>query len=542
MSASNETNLIAVGLDVGSQNARLFLAPQKASQEPSIVANEIGQRYTLAISTAEPDVESDPMNDQYWDANNKKSKLDSLIKKETHYLYGDAARKSLQRLKQPLAPHTILNMVQSQNDEEGQDEKSDAMTACAAFFQHLTNLTSNASHTDAQSLRFIVCASPDESSSSSLKTLSAALQQGILQSITEEGYKKVDKKEIFSQKRILSVITHPVAIAHAHNLFQEKNLRRNVLVVDWGASALSLTNLCITAGMAQIQDHKEEASLSGKNIVSLLVKHIAELFERKNRGVPPGEVLSNKKAKAKLEVAAEDALRSFGYSPKVTITIDGLFEGMDCHVDVMLARFEMLMGNMLRSAEGKLKEIQSGLVAGESVDVVIGAGSIMRMKCVEKMMNRLFPKEKVARGETANVVPPEEAAAMGCAIYGATCIATKFMTEEDNEDENRECNLVDEEVHLSPIGIGLGFVEGDPAACMLIERGTPLPALVTKMVDVTGCSSNSLDIVQINDGEKVIGRIEGVCDNGTKEVEVTVELSDSGALSVAVNGGQAMNL
>eukprot|EP00979_Chaetoceros_neogracilis_P005646 scaffold1035_cov265-Chaetoceros_neogracile.AAC.4 len=539
MLAPNETTLIAVGLDVGSQNARLFLAPQKLSQEPSIVANEIGQRYTLAISTAEPDVESDPMNDQYWDANNKKSKLDSLQKKETHYLYGDAARKSLQRMKQPLAPNTILNMVQLQNDE-GKEDPSDAMTACASFFQHLTNLTSNASHTDAQSLRFVVCTSPDESGSPALTNLSTALQQGILQSITEEGFKKADKKEIFNQKRILSFITHPVAIAHAHNLFEEKS-KRNILVVDWGASALSLTNLSITAGMAQIQDHKEEASLSGKNVVTLLVKHIAELFERKNRGVPPGEVLSNKKAKAKLEVAAEDALRSFGYSPKVTITIDGLFEGMDCQVDVMLARFEMLMGNILRNAEGKLKAMQGG-AAGESFDVVIGAGSIMRMKCVEKMMNRLFPKEQVARGESANVVPPEEAAAMGCAVYGATCISSKYNMDEDNDGESGECNLVDEEVLLSPVGIGLSFVEGDAAACILIDRGTPLPALVTKMVDITGCSSNSLDIVQMNDGEKVIGRLEGVGDNGKKEVEITVELSDSGDLSIAVNGGQAVNL
>jgi hypothetical protein len=46
----------------------------------------------------------------------------------------------------------------------------------------------------------------------------------------------------------------------------------------------------------------------------------------------------------------------------------------------------------------------------------------------------------------------------------------------------------------------------------------------------------------MNDGEKVIGRLEGVGDNGKKEVEITVELSDSGDLSIAVNGGQAVNL
>jgi len=538
MSDSNQPKFISVGLDVGSQNVRLFISQQNSSQPLSVVPNEIGQRYSLAISTPEPDLESDPMNDQYWD-DKKKKKNDSSKTKEIHYLYGDAARKSLEREKKPIAPHTILNMVQIQ-EEENEDEQTDALdtkAACASFFQHMTNLTSHVTHTNPQSLRFVFCTSPDESGSSSLSNLSSAIQQGILKSIDQEGYKKAEKKQIYQEKRIISIITHPVAIAHAHKLF-EHGSKRNVLVVDWGASALALSHLSITAGMAQIQQHKSESSLSGNNIVLLLVKHIAELFERKNRGVPPGEVLSNKKSRAKLLVAAEDALRSFGYSPKVTITIDGLFEGMDCHVDVMLARFEMLMGNILRSAEGKLKDIQG---SDEAFDVVIGAGSIMRMKCVEKMMNRLFPKEQVGRGENANDVPPEEAAAMGCALYGSKYLSSDYlMEEEENDCEAEECNLVDEEVHLSPIGIGLSLVESDPAAIVLIEKGTPLPALVTKIVDVTGCSANSLDIVQINDGEKVIGRMEGVGDNGAKEIEVTIELSASGELSVAVNGGSAV--
>lgn len=542
MSDSNESNLISVGLDVGSQNVRLFISQPNSSTPLSIVANEIGQRYTLAISTPEPDLESDPMNDQYWDDNKKKGKKDasSPVTKEINYLYGDAARKSLEREKKPVAPHTILNMVQMQEEEnkEEQEGAPDTKAACASFFQHMTSLTCHATHTSPQSLRFVLCTSPDESGSSSLTNLSSAIQQGTLKSIDLEGYKKGEKKQIYKEKRIISVITHPVAIAHAHKLF-EHGSKRNVLVVDWGASALDLSHLSIIAGMAQIQQHKSESSLSGKNIVSLLVKHIAELFERKNRGVPPGEVLSNKKARAKLEVAAEDALRTFGYSPKVTITIDGLFEGMDCQVDVMLARFEMLMGNILRSAETKLKEIQGG---NEAFDVVIGAGSIMRMKCVEKMMNRLFPKEDVGRGENANDVPPEEAAAMGCALYGSLYLSSEYLIEEeDNDCEAVECNLVDEEAHLSPVGIGLSLVENDPAAIVLIEKGTPLPALVTRMVDVTGCSANSLDIVQINDGEKVIGRMEGVGANGTKEIEVTIELSASGELSVAVNGGLPVN-
>lgn len=305
--------------------------------------------------------------------------------------------------------------------------------------------------------------------------------------------------------------------------------------------------------MARIVHHTTHPSLGGTTILQLLVKHIAELFERKVRGaIPPGETLCNKKARAKLEVAAEDALRSFGFSPKVTVTVDGLIDGIDCHVDVMLARFEMLLGSTLRSAEGKLKE-----VAGKyKLDQVIGAGNIMKMTSVEKMMDRLFPRGDMCRGKSVNDVPPEEAVAMGCAAFGSMCLASDFvnghghghdeengneakMTQETEQDVQDSIHGIEEEVPLCPIGIGLSLQEDDPAAIMMIDKMVPLPALVTKTVDCTGCTSNSIGIIQVgeNDVEKVVGRIEGFTPDDLKEVEVTMELTSEGKLSVSLNGG-----
>jgi molecular chaperone DnaK (HSP70) len=545
MAEVTEANLVAVGLDVGSINARIYIS--NAKQEPSIVANEIGERHTLALSTPEPNAESDPMNDQYWDDNKKKKDKAKGPAKEVHYLYGDAARKSLERLKKPLAPHTILNMAQQVDNAEDDvdadvEPEFDPKAASAAFFQHLTNLTTNASHTNPQNLRFVLSTPPssDDSNKASLANLSSALKMGLLQSIDQAGYKKTEKKAIYGEKRIVAIVTHPVAIAHAHKLFS-KPTTQNVLIVDWGASSLSMSHLSISSGgMAQIQKHVSDESFSGKNIIAVLVKHIAELFERANRGVMRGETLRNKKAKAKLEVAAEDALRSLGFSPKVTVTVDGLIDGIDCHVDVMLARFEMLMAALLKSAESKLKEF-----GDFDSDSVIGAGSVIKMKCIDKMMDRLYPRDQVSRGESVTDVPPDEAVALGCAIYGSMYLSTSYVMADDESKEAEAedaCVLVDEEVPLCPVGIGLSLVAGDPAALVLIERGTPLPALVTKVVDVTGCS-NSMDIVQINDGEKVLGRIEGIdASGGSKEVEVTMELTVEGKLSVSVNGGPVFEI
>lgn len=575
-------NFVAVGLDVGSQNARICISNKSSSTSPSasnisIVPNEIGQRYSLALSAPEPEIESDPMNDQYWDDPKKKknTKNGKHAKREIHHLHGDAARKSLHRLKKPLAPHAILNMVRedSFNDEEFEDSK----ISCESYFNHLINLTTNTSHTNPQNLRLVLSTpcpptsatansqsngNGDDASSQFLKNLTSSVQRGILKTIEQAGYKKSDKKTIFAQKRIVAVLTHPIAIAHAHELFQttdDSSLSssiRNVVIADWGASALSLTHLKITPNnMALIETHSTYPSLSGTHILRLLVEHIAQLFERKHRFIPAGETVQNKKARAKLEIAAEDALRSFGFSQKVTITIDGLYEGMDCHVDVMLARYEMLMGNILRTAEETLKSFVNAIGtsdvsdAGQEKITVIGAGSITRMKCVERLIDRLFPQEQYMRGQSVNDIPPEEAVAMGCAMYGSTLISSPFgigLLEEhkDTMENNDEGGmLVDEEVVLCPCSIGLSLVEGDPAAHVLIEKDSPLPILVTKKILVAGCSSNSINVVQINqDEEKLVGRIEGFDSAASKSVEFTMELSIDGKLSLSLNGGKAIEI
>jgi len=535
---TKKATLIPVGIDCGSLNARIAI--QTSSETiPSIVPNEIGQRHTITLAAPEPDIEDDPLNDQYWDNSNHSSAKGINTKSDqtqVKYLVGDSARKSLNRLKKPLDPHYILNMMQEletmEQNEDNATNSGDLIAASSTFFHHLVNLTSHAAHIHSQNLRFVLSV-PYTFDSGESKRLLSTVESGIIQSIKEAGFDKRDKKTIVEEHRILSLLTHPIAIAHAHNLLSQSY--SNALVIDWGASALSISHISIQpGGLACIQKHSSEIQLSGKKIIHLLVQHIADLFERQVRGaIPPGETLMNKKAKAKLEIAAEDAIRSFGFSPKVTVTIDGLIDGLDCHVDVMLARFEMMMGDILRRSESLLSNY-----AGDDVEAVLVAGNVVRMKCVEKMLDRLFPSDKFWRGEGVTSVPPEEAIAMGCASYSNSCLLSNdYECFIKSRDENHEFHL-EEEVFLSPIGIGLSFQEGDPAAQILIEKNIALPALVTKTVDLTLCSSNTLNVVQMNfDGEKVIGRIHGIDTSNSKEVEITAELTVDGCLYLSVNGG-----
>lgn len=556
--------LVPAGIDAGTVNARVAII-SKSQSTPCIVPNALGQRYTLALSIAEPKAEADPLNDQYWDKPKKSSKEDEQPE-PVHYIHGDAARRTLHRLKKPLNPHFVSNLIQdAAKVSDGSDDipdQEEKLRAAESFFCHLSTQATHASGTTAHpsSLRYVLSV-PATQSKAETDAFIKSVQNGTVQCIEQVGHdttpellkmpnlNKREKKQVIekieSTNRVLAVITNPIAVGHAHDLFDKDSKSspnwKNVLVIDWGASSLTLTHLqnLGSTQMTSIQKSQSQSKSCGLNILNILVSHTAEIFERNKRGmIPRGETLLNKKAKAKLEVACEDALRSFGYSPKAHVTIDGLIDGIDCQVEIMLARFEMLLASVLKTAEGMIRDFIASL--GVEFDGILCAGGIMRMKCVDSMMKRLF--EGKWKGKGVGDVAPEEAVALGCAKYAQTILEFSlreglYDTKENDESTNHE-HVIEKDIVLSPIGIGLSLQEDDPAAIIMIEDRTPLPALVTKNIPLAGCSS-CLGVKQISkegEAEKIIGKIEGI-DMSASSVEVTMELSCKGQLSVIVNGG-----
>lgn len=557
---------IPVGIDLGSRNARLAIR-SKGQASAGIVPNPLGQRYTLALSIEEPKAEADPMNDQFWDKPKKAISKQEETVEATHYIYGEAARRTLHRLKKALQPHFVMNLIKdasSHRSEVGSDaeEKDSAdeigmkLEAAKAFFSHLTTQAIHAAGASAHpsSLRFVISVPPDQAEGDN-ELLIESVEDGALKCMDGIGIdsspdvmkspnlNKRDKKQLLQEmqetRRVLAVITEPMAIAHAHGLFDEdldsSRKWKNVLILDWGASSLTVTHLqnLGSSGMASINETKSESKSCGLNILNILVSHAAEIFERNTRGaIPRGETLQNKKAKAKLEVACEDALRSFGYSPKAQVTIDGLIDGMDCQVEIMLARFEMLLTSMLRTAEGMIRDFLTA--SGVEFDAVLCGGGIMRMKCVESMINRMFKGKW--RGKSIGDVSPEEAIALGCASFAHSLLAMENNVANEVSTPSRK--IVEEDAILSPVKIGVSFQEGDSSTMTMIEKATPLPALVTKTISLTDKNTSVLDIVQLskNDEKKVLGKIEGL-DNTSPSTEITMELSTDGQLNVMIDGG-----
>ena len=623
---SFKSSLIAAGLDLGSRNARIAIVKSQFHHEststnstnndannsnnnnttnmiPIIIPNEIGQRYTLALSMTEPETEADPLNDQYWENNNNKKKSNDKDQQQPSpksYIFGDAARRTLHRLKQPLNPYFISNLISCGDEEEddGEDDTTlnENLEAAQAFFSHLSTQATNANGTSAHpsSLRFVISVPHHQSTTSATTTMNNRyissyvqnLEKGLIKCMKQIGYdtapeiimsnnnglNKKEKKQLIQKierkNRVLTVITNPIAIGHAHGIFSHEPLMsssststswKNILIVEWGASSLTLTHISKSLGSTNLSSIEntitESKSCTGISILNTLITHTAEIFERNSRGmIPRGDTLLNKKAKAKLEVACEDALRSLGYSPKAHVTIDGLIDGIDCQVEIMLARFEMLLSGMLRMAETMIRDFVEKNVDGGigALDGVLSSGGIMRMKCVDVMMNRIFQGKW--RGKSVSDVAPEEAVALGCASFARSLLdlplsdddnaGVKEKEEEEENEEKAKELTIEEDVPISPVGIGLSLQEGDPAAIVMIEERTPLPALVTRNISLTDGLFSSLGVMQISKGqdsssEKMIGRIEGIDTTSSSSVEVTMELLCNGQLSVLINGGES---
>ncbi|EED96634.1 HSP70 domain-containing protein, partial [Thalassiosira pseudonana CCMP1335] len=313
---------------------------------------------------------------------------------------------------------------------------------------------------------------------------------------------------------IVGVITDPAAVCIAHGLTEIEHAG-NVLVIDWGASGLTATHIRRTSpnsSLISVVRHASDSSCSGNAIVDALVAHCASMFERKNK---VSGLLDSVKAHHRLEMACESAVRTLSRAPTTTVALDGLYEGMDMSVPISRPRFDMLVGGVLKKAEILLQTFGADAV---EFDVVLVAGNVCDMPAATTLVRtKLFPNAHAGRGD----VPPDEAVAIGCARHAASVDGTEGVGPSTRN------------VTVSPIAIGISNGELEKAI-PLIAVGEPLPANVTRSITVDG--SSSISIVQMQ-GESVSSKVIGTIDkvpSDSKSLEVTLELSAEGSLTVAL--------
>jgi len=324
---------------------------------------------------------------------------------------------------------------------------------------------------------------------------------------------------------------------------------KTCVVFDFGASGITLTKVVNHSNLGSIASYVQDSTLSGKHLTDLVVQHAVTQFERKNR---VANVLENYKASQKLQQACTHAIKTLARTSTITITIDGLYEGIDCLLPLSRPRLDMIASPMMRRVE----EMLLAFVANDDVvDILLPCGGVCEMPMVKEMMERLFPN--AWKGKPSVAV--EEAVAIGCATF-----AQDILLRMDLEYDLYQS--LEQSVVLSPLGIGVAWIhkeeeeeeELSSVVVPLIEIGMPLPASVFKMIDFDNNSTKEdeeeeeschyLAIVELskNDGEstthvsRVVAKVPIVAD--TAPVGLIMELTEHGKLSISVNGNDPVTL
>eukprot|EP00592_Proboscia_alata_P006405 CAMPEP_0194354042 /NCGR_PEP_ID=MMETSP0174-20130528/2227_1 /TAXON_ID=216777 /ORGANISM="Proboscia alata, Strain PI-D3" /LENGTH=675 /DNA_ID=CAMNT_0039122797 /DNA_START=97 /DNA_END=2124 /DNA_ORIENTATION=+ len=672
---------IPIGIDLGSLNARIAIAslPKESTSssltaiqafeksigiKPSssssgtntssnITSNVIsnahtGSRYTMAVAVCE--------NEEISMANEGQSnqRLKQPESSTSSFVFGDAARKILERRKIPLEDSLVRAMgLQLDSAGNGEGVEGDAKEeACVSFFAYLGQLAAenvkvdgaavtNGEATGApdltQELLRVVLSLPVHkyaipthpgTATSSTQTSSTAVtnnqaeitsllrcvrtgleRSGVAASTAAGRKKKRGSVKHPHPKYVVGVLHDATAVCVAHGLtdvvmarpihFEKKEeiegQRTNwksCLVIDWGDSGFTATILKKGGGDTassplEIVDYLHDPTLSGSTITKLVMKHISDMFERKNR-LPANSIAENKRASSKLRACVEDAIRSLARSNgarNTNLSLDGLYEGIDLHLPLSRPRFDMLCGKVLKSAEvliGKMmaraRELNGAGGGNEGLlfDVVLTSGNVSMMPSVESLVTKLCAQMATNssssstpwRGDAS--IPVDEAVVIGCSKHASMLLHDNLHIEPKPTTTVTPTPSLDPatsiKVPVSPVTIGIRLLDDQEATLdgvpqrTLIAEGTPLPAYTRHTIDLgtfakppsqAGADKSTttrelvLAIVQPSDevGGKpiVLGKIS-IPKDSTPYVSLSLSLSITGELAMSVNGSELVSV
>lgn len=304
------------------------------------------------------------------------------------------------------------------------------------------------------------------------------------------------------------IITEAAAVCLAYDLENKMDsiANKRVLVVDGGASTLKASILRGTSnGLWCLESFKKTDTVNGETLVQTLGQAVAQQFEIKHR-FPRGEVWQSKKARAKLQRACENGLTTLQINNTLTIHVESLYEGMDCQVSISKAKWDHLSSKLVKNAKEFLK-----MVATQDIDAVLLSGNMHTW--LKPMIKSIFP-EKLLSG-----VDPSEAISIGCTIQANWNLSHPHTSMTADLPTTVQ-------TPISPVAIAI--LQKDN---VVIEKGTPLPALVNYELSPDGQSS-PVEIWQVKPTEKLLVTLSGLSAN----CSIRMLLTESKKLRIAADG------
>lgn len=279
---------------------------------------------------------------------------------------------------------------------------------------------------------------------------------------------------------------------------------RTQLLVDLGASSLSLTLLSIREGLGYVLASSSSTNVGADQLDDALIKFFAADFTKKTKTplkVAPATELVDQRAEAKLRLAIEHTKRTISASPgAATCSIESLKEGLDYTGTVNRLRFDMLAKPIYTAvSSAALDLLKSAEIDAYDVDEIVYVGGTSCLPGLDEHLcvaggfsediDTPFSLGTVVGG---GVGDPTTILARGCAIQAA--VVASIPEDEDHDllksayQGNSELN----QISATSRTIGLLFPnasEGDADGLggiwiPIIVKETPLPARRTVQFDV----------------------------------------------------------